>query len=546
MAYFPHAYQKALVANSLLATAGTASSALTAGQLALINSTTNLSVVLSGSTSYINTPQAYLAQGSFHTVDKLGPFHGGYKESVKSKGINPKYISSFTLSEPLAPVQDIKQVAIVNTTTGGAFNAVITGSDIACNSTYRLRLDIKGSPTLRFLTHNAYFTLDAYSGCCSATNALIDPNVVLLGWLDQINNHPWLSNFVAAKVWNRNDATVATTGVNAGTAVITSANVVTTPAVGSRILIKPTLATASTATFVGNVMTVVGAPASGLFTVGQTITASGTLATTFQIVGLGTGLGAAGTYIINKSVGTVSTAATITTSSPILAYVRTGSTTTAIAVDAASAIGTSTGTAVPNFTLAAATPIKIYSSITTLGYTPLTVAASVDAVDSFVELTGAYVDTTFGDCSFSPRDHVEYQPVEIYSSIVDNAGLPCVSAPFVETEPQESLQGRGFGETLMRELILAKRYQQEPWQQDPRMREILDYNPFGEITRANRYFIYNILHSVPRKSNPSGTMDNDQYLIRVFATSRLSALETGIDTWMTSAGNYDARFALLP
>ena len=66
MAYFPHAYQKALVANSLVATAGTASSALTAGQLALISATTNASVVLSSSApTYAATPLAYLAKVVF-------------------------------------------------------------------------------------------------------------------------------------------------------------------------------------------------------------------------------------------------------------------------------------------------------------------------------------------------------------------------------------------------------------------------------------------------------------------------------------------------
>jgi hypothetical protein len=41
-----------------------------------------------------------LASGSVHGQftggkDKVGPFHGGYTESVKSKMINPKYISAF-------------------------------------------------------------------------------------------------------------------------------------------------------------------------------------------------------------------------------------------------------------------------------------------------------------------------------------------------------------------------------------------------------------------------------------------------------------------
>ena len=548
MAYFPHAYQKALVANSLVSAVGTTSANLTSGQLALISATTNSSVALSTtSPDYAVTPLAYLAQGSFHQKDKLGPFHGGYQESVKSKGINPKYISSFTVSEPLDAVQEIVQVNIVNTTTGGAFNSVITGCDISCDTTYRLRLDIKGSPTLRFLTHNAYYTLDAYSGCCSATNSLIDPNVLLLSWLDQINYHPWLSNFISAKVWNRNDATVATTGVAAAATALTSANVVTVPEAGSRVLIKPTLATTSTATFVGNLMTVVSTPASGMFTVGQTLTITGY--GTASIIGRGTGVGGTGTYLLNKSVGTVSVAVAITTSDAILAYVGAGATVTNIPLVAASAIGTASASAVVAFTVAAATPIKIYAPITTATYTPLTVAASVDAVDSFIELTGAYVDTTFGDCSFAPRDHVEYQPVEIYASQVDTAGIPCVTGCFVSNEVQQAIQGRGFGETLIRELILSKRYEQEPWQQDPRLREVLDYNPFGEVTRANKYLIYNLLHSVPRKSNPSGTMDNDQYLIRIFVpktTGRLTALEQGITKWLTSANNHDAKFTVLP
>jgi hypothetical protein len=37
-----------------------------------------------------------------------------------------------------------------------------------CGETYSLRLDVKGSPALRFLNHNAYSTQDAYTGCCPA------------------------------------------------------------------------------------------------------------------------------------------------------------------------------------------------------------------------------------------------------------------------------------------------------------------------------------------------------------------------------------------
>jgi hypothetical protein len=222
----------------------------------------------------------------------------------------------------------------------------------------------------------------------------------------------------------------------------------------------------------------------------------------------------------------------------------------AVALVAADTIQTASSTAISNVTTTIITP-KIYGAITTATYTPLTGATAPDTVNSFLEIVGAYVDTVFGDCSFSPIDHVEYQPIEIYASItaLDPLGNQCLAQCFVPTETQQAIQGRGFGETLIRELILAKRYQQEPWQQDPRLREVLDYNPFGEVTRASKYFIYNLLHSVPRRSNPSGTMDNDQYMIRIFvplATGRLTALEQGITEWLETANNYDTKFTLLP
>lgn len=543
MAYFPHAYQKALVANSLVATAGTASSALTAGQLALISATTNASVVLSTSSpDYAVTPLAYLAQGSFHTVDKLGPYHGGYKESVKSKGINPKYISSFTVSEPSNPVQDIQQISAT------------AGCSVTCNTTYRLRLDLKGSPALRFLTHNAYYTLDADTGCCDASSNNVDPNIVLLGWADRLALYPTVKDFVQGTVWNR----VLVSGV-AATATASAAAALTMTertgiAAGDRVVFTPTTATSATgSTIAGNLFTV-GTATNTIFSVGQVLTGTGVAAGTTIVSRVSGGGGTGSTFIVNIAQTVAST--TISSVSPVIAYVAASYTAAtgagAVALVAANTIQTTSGsTAINNVTTTAGTVTKIYEPITTAGYTPLTGASAPDTVESFLEIVGAYVDTVFGDCSFAPRDHVEYQPIEIYASVtaMDPLGNQCLAQCFNPAEVQQAIQGRGFGETLIRELILAKRYQQEPWQQDPRLREVLDYNPFGEVTRASKYIIYNLLHSVPRKSNPSGTMDNDQYLIRIFvptATGRLTALEEGITKWLQTANNYDTKFTLLP
>jgi hypothetical protein len=124
MAYFPHAFQKMLVAGSFQTTTGIASSALTAGQVGVFNANTNLTVDATlTTTAYQVNPLVYIAQGSYHTVDKLGPFHGGYKESVKSKGINPKYISAYYVTEPSNPVQDIQQISAT------------AGCAVTCNTT---------------------------------------------------------------------------------------------------------------------------------------------------------------------------------------------------------------------------------------------------------------------------------------------------------------------------------------------------------------------------------------------------------------------------
>jgi hypothetical protein len=539
MAYFPHAFQKMLVAGSFQTTTGIASSALTAGQVGVFSAATNLTVDATlTTTAYQVNPLVYIAQGSYHTVDKLGPFHGGYKESVKSKGINPKYISAYYVTEPSNPVQDIVQIAAT------------AGCAVTCDTTYRLRLDLKGSPALRFLTHNAYFTLDADTGCCDASGNNVDPNIVLLGWADRLALYPTVKDFVQGTVWNRVlvAGAAATGAATAATALTMSDRTGITA--GDRVIFTPTTATSATgSTIAGNLFTV-GTATNTIFSVGQVLTGTGVAAGTTIVSRVSGGGGTGSTFTVNISQTVTST--TISSVSPVIAYVAASYTPAtgsgAVALVAANTVQTTSGTvAVTAFTTTSITP-KIYDVITSATYVPLTGATAPDTVDSFLEIVGAYVDTVFGDCSFAPRDHVEYQPIEIYASLtaLDPLGNQCLAQCFVPTETQNAIQGRGFGETLIRELILAKRYQQEPWIQDPRLREVLDYNPFTEITRGNKYVVYNILHSVPRKANPTGMMDNDQYLVRIVADSRNATFEGIFTNLLTSANNYDVRLTLQP
>ena len=202
--YFPNAFRKSfLPASTTLASSGS-TAALTAGQIGFFDAKT-FQAVTAQAAPFI------LAQGSYFAADKIGPVHGGYKESVKSKVINPKYISRL-----IKVTSDSAQNQIVKVEANAC-------AGLACDSTIRLRLDVKGSPALRFLNHQLYKTLDAYTGCCDANSAAIDHTVALLKWADQINEAPLLKDFVQAKVWLETTASVAI-DPTAGSATIVVAN----------------------------------------------------------------------------------------------------------------------------------------------------------------------------------------------------------------------------------------------------------------------------------------------------------------------------------
>ena len=96
--YFNHAFRKdflptAATMGTLLT--GTATTALTAGQIGFFKKTS-----LNGSNSTLvsfdptsTTTPFIIAQGSYFNQDKISPALGGYKESIKSKLVNPHYIS---------------------------------------------------------------------------------------------------------------------------------------------------------------------------------------------------------------------------------------------------------------------------------------------------------------------------------------------------------------------------------------------------------------------------------------------------------------------
>tara|TARA_R110000744_G_scaffold334637_3_gene439911 strand:- start:2037 stop:3263 length:1227 start_codon:yes stop_codon:yes gene_type:complete len=399
MAYFNNAFNKTFVATGVVKTASTATSALTAGQLALVDGSDWESVAVTGGGAVpviAAGDLAYVVQGSVYTKDTIGnnPGHGGYKESVKSKGINPRYITRLWSADCTVASQATAKLCLA--------------SDCApCGKTQFMRIDVKGSPALRFLNHNAYAIGDSANVCCIDGQEFIDPAVVAATMAKMVLGDPLIKPFVAEKSGGGIDVTVTVSGV------------------------------ATTTTY----------------TVAQVL--DGT-------------------------------------------------------------------------------------------YTPSTDPTGTDKVSACMNFVGAYVDTTFGNCSFDTRDHYNAEPVEVILSLLDETGNPCNDCGVASRTPGSMQQTQG--EEVIRELILSERYRQSPYNQgnadSARIREIeMSDELLASVDRTKTYKAYYIQHSVPRFNNPSGVFDNDQYVYKIYAecgadvNADIIDLMEDIQAWAGDNGN---------
>jgi hypothetical protein len=486
MAYFNHAFNKTFIADSTLAVAGTATSALTAGEVALVSDATWASVALPGAPAAGDL--GYIVQGSFYSKDTIGnnPGHGGYKESVKSKGINPRYIT---------------RLWSANCTTASQATASLSlASDCApCGKTQFMRIDVKGSPALRFLNHNAYAIADSANVCCIDGQEFIDPTLILGVMAEMALGDPLIKPFVAEG--DLNGVETATLSGGVGYSVTTGAASATTtvsPAGGSGAKI--------------NILTVSGT--------GVILTYS------FANVGKGYAIGDVLTVVDSGS----TTDATLTITALTAGGIISNST------DAAGAVVQSV------YTIAQA-----QGKAASGNYVPSTDPNGAVKVSASVEFVGAYVDTTFGNCSFDTRDHYNAEPVEIILSQLDETGNPCNDCG-VEARTPGSIQ-QTQGEEVIRELIMSERYRQSPYNQgnrdSARIREIeMSDELLAAVDRSATYKAYYVQHSVPRFNNPSGVFDNDQYVYKIYvkcsdaaAQAEALALLNALSAWATSTGN---------
>jgi hypothetical protein len=158
MSYFNHAFHKAFngqnaatsLVNGYLDNL-TPTNELTKGQFGFVDPNNWGGGVVDVSAA---TCPLVLVAGSIYQNDKIGPFHGGYKESSKSKIINPKYVTAFYGVAPRDPQQMTIAIGVTPFNNPGGTPKVNCQKDFLCGNNYYLRVDLKGSPELRFLSRN--------------------------------------------------------------------------------------------------------------------------------------------------------------------------------------------------------------------------------------------------------------------------------------------------------------------------------------------------------------------------------------------------------
>ena len=134
----------------------------------------------------------YFAQGSYMPNDKIGT-HGGYQESIKTKGINPRYVTRLWSS-------------VVQNAQASTVTINVDETCAPCGDLFYLRVDVKGSPALRFLNHNAYAIGDSSGSaalnnslpgiCCADGQEFLDPAVALAKAAAMLLEDPLIQPFV--------------------------------------------------------------------------------------------------------------------------------------------------------------------------------------------------------------------------------------------------------------------------------------------------------------------------------------------------------------
>jgi hypothetical protein len=512
MAYFNHAFQKAFLATGAtrsnvavaLANGNTISTSTDGGYVttdgvptyglnqlkaSAASETANGYIgIFDPKTNLTITPEdccnVYLAGSAIYSNDKIGPLTGGYQETNKSKMINPKYVSKYYSVTPCTPQNNVIHVGSTYWTAGGGaltVDTLVAGTGYD-NGTYAIETtndDGDGSGVILEIV---------------VTGGTIDSATVLNP------GKGYVVNDTLTLVGGNNDGKVdiaTITSAHAQEGCGTSYNCCKEFLCGETYNLR---------------IDIKGSPALRFLNHNAYYTADAYTGCCPE--------GSIAPVAVDSTEVMIKWASAITNNPIVSPFVQ------IVVQDEAGVLWYAPGTSA---TFLAAQGADTWDNYVSAGHT--------DGACAGLILNGAYVDTKFGDCTFQLTDFYEVEPVRLYASEMDLNGDPCTFDGLCVVTECQGLQVQGLGETVLRELTLSESYRQNFLATDLRIREITQGNQIiTSINRGGLYYRYSILHSVPRFNNPSGTFDNDQYLLEIFSQNALTTFDSDVQGWLGGCG----------
>jgi hypothetical protein len=482
MSYFNHAFRKTFVGTEGYTDLnggqlGTTGNIFEGGQFGFVNPRNWTVVPTIYSAETIGCCNLILAAGSIYQNDKIGPFHGGYLESNKSKEINPRYVNKFYRVDPCLPQNNVIHIGNTAWTDSVALSLSTAGA---------------GDPGVNLV--DGVYTDIPLSG--AGTGLVV--NITVVGgevtFVEIVNGG---SDWTTADTATTSDELIPEDGD--GTQPI----FVVTAGVGANCCKE---------FFCGETYTlrvdVKGSPALRLLNHNSYIIASA--------YGGCCPDGAIAPVVIDSTLIFKQWAEAITRYPVISPFMQ------IILVDETGTPWYAPGTSA---SFLAANGVDTWDHYVSPGHTPDGCAGLV--------LNGAYVDTKFQNCTFQISDFYELEPVRLYASEVDLNGDPCLFDGVCVVTECEGRQAMGLGESVARDIILSEQYRQNFFHSDFRIREITQgYSVFDFINRNTLYTRYFLQHNVPRFNNPTSTFDNDQYLLEVITCDPINAFEAFVIAWL--------------
>lgn len=177
-------------------------------------------------------------------------------------------------------------------------------------------------------------------------------------------------------------------------------------------------------------------------------------------------------------------------------------------------------------------------------YTAKTDSSDIAAVKAGLKLEAAYYDLSTSDCTFDQLDSYQKTPIHmIFTSKMADVPDTCVVIDDINSQYEHNAKyvqhakiAHGYGEGVLRDLILSERYKQLDFPTQAKLREKLGDPTMGIVTRSEKYTRYYLEFAIPKfqMQTNSYTANIFNYCFAVKESTGLATFETLIKAWLAA------------